>query len=122
VRQWALPGTIGLEASHRRAGERRRDRQRQLRSGQPRAHGQDRAQKIANIADEIPELKVNGPEEGDLLVIGWGGTYGSITTAVERCQHKGIPGAQAHLRYLNPMPRNRATLLQALQEGFWCPN
>src|SRR6266852_2996757 len=71
-----------------------------------------RAQKIANIANEIPELKVNGPEEGDLLVIGWGGTYGSITTAVERCQRKGHKVAQAHLRYLNPMPKNTGDVLK----------
>src|SRR5262249_48300340 len=65
-----------------------------------------------NIADEIPLLEVNGPAEGDLLVIGWGGTYGSITTAVERMQHKGYKGAQAHLRYLNPMPKNTPDVLE----------
>ena len=71
-----------------------------------------RAKKIANIANEIPELAVNGPEEGDLLVIGWGGTYGTILSAVERCQRKGHKVAQAHLRYLNPMPKNTADVLK----------
>jgi 2-oxoglutarate ferredoxin oxidoreductase subunit alpha len=71
-----------------------------------------RAQKIANIANEIPELTVNGPSEGDLLVIGWGGTYGSILTAVERARRKGHKVAHAHLRYLNPMPRNTAAVIK----------
>src|SRR5262249_59007607 len=71
-----------------------------------------RAQKVANIAEEIPELAVAGPEEGDLLVIGWGGTYGSIRTAVERSQRKGLRVAHAHLRYLNPMPRNTLAVLK----------
>ena len=55
---------------------------------------------------------MNGPAEGDLLVIGWGGTYGSITTAVQRAQRKGLQVAQAHLRYLNPMPRNTGEVLK----------
>jgi 2-oxoglutarate ferredoxin oxidoreductase subunit alpha len=71
-----------------------------------------RAKKIANIANEIPELTVTGPAEGDLLVIGWGGTYGSLVTAVERAQRKGLKVAHAHLRYLNPMPRNTGAVLK----------
>src|SRR5205807_2165700 len=71
-----------------------------------------RAQKIANIANDIPPLEVAGPAKGDLLVIGWGGTYGSIATAVERCQQKGLKVAQAHLRYLNPMPKNTGEVLR----------
>ena len=51
-----------------------------------------RAQKIANIANEIPQLTVTGPEDGDLLVIGWGGTYGAILTAVQRCSAQGTAG------------------------------
>src|SRR4029077_2108296 len=51
-------------------------------------------------------------EEGDLLVIGWGGTYGAITTAVQRCQRKGRNVAAAHLRYLNPTPRNIGAVLK----------
>jgi 2-oxoglutarate ferredoxin oxidoreductase subunit alpha len=71
-----------------------------------------RAQKIANIAKEIPLLEVNGPKEGDLLVIGWGGTYGAIATAIQRAQRKGYCVAQAHLRYLNPMPSNTGEVLK----------
>src|SRR5262249_37716942 len=67
-----------------------------------------RAKKIANIANDIPPLEVTGADSGDVLVIGWGGTYGSIVTAVQRAQRKGIKVGHAHLRYLNPMPRNTA--------------
>ncbi len=75
-----------------------------------------RAQKIANIANEIPLLEVTGSADGDLLVIGWGGTYGAITSAVQRAQRKGQKVAQAHLRYLNPMPRNTGEVLKRFKK------
>jgi 2-oxoglutarate/2-oxoacid ferredoxin oxidoreductase subunit alpha len=112
VRQWAIPGTPGLE--HRIGGLEKEDVTGNV-SYDPQNHEhmvKTRAQKVANIAKEIPELAVNGPAEGDLLVIGWGGTYGSITTAVERAQRKGSKVAQAHLRYLNPMPKNTGDVLR----------
>jgi 2-oxoglutarate ferredoxin oxidoreductase subunit alpha len=112
VRQWAIPGTRGLE--HRIGGLEKEDVTGNV-CYDPANHEhmvRTRAQKVANIANEIPELKVNGPEEGDLLVIGWGGTYGSIVTAVQRAQRKGYKVAQAHLRYLNPMPRNTGDVLK----------
>jgi 2-oxoglutarate ferredoxin oxidoreductase subunit alpha len=87
-----------------------------------------RAQKIANIAAEIPPLEVTGPDDAELLVLGWGGTYGSILTAVERCRRQGMKVAQAHLRYLNPMPANtgavvkryRKVLVPELNAGQLC--
>jgi 2-oxoglutarate ferredoxin oxidoreductase subunit alpha len=106
VRQWALPGMPGLE--HRIGGLEKEDVTGNV-SYDPANHEhmvRTRAQKIANIANDIPELSVVGPAEGDLLVIGWGGTYGAILTAVQRAQRKGYKVAQAHLRYLNPMPKN----------------
>jgi 2-oxoglutarate ferredoxin oxidoreductase subunit alpha len=112
VREWAIPGTAGLE--HRIGGIEKEDVTGNV-SYDPANHEHmvhTRAKKIANIADEIPLLEVNGPAEGDLLVIGWGGTFGSITTAVERAQHKGHKVAQAHLRYLNPMPKNTPDVLK----------
>jgi 2-oxoglutarate ferredoxin oxidoreductase subunit alpha len=112
VRQWAIPGTPGLE--HRIGGLEKEDVTGNV-CYDPANHEhmvRTRAQKIANIAHEIPVLEVHGPAEGDLLVIGWGGTYGSITTAVERSQQKGYKVAQAHLRYLNPMPRNTGDVLR----------
>jgi len=112
VREWAIPGTAGLE--HRIGGIEKEDVTGNV-NYDPLNHEhmvRTRAKKIANIAEEIPLLEVNGPAEGDLLVIGWGGTFGSITTAVERAQHKGYNVAQAHLRYLNPMPKNTGDVLR----------
>src|SRR5262249_52969780 len=57
-------------------------------------------------------LQVNGPDEGDLLVIGWGGTHGAILSAAERAQRKGNKVASAHLRYLNPLPKNTGEVLK----------
>jgi 2-oxoglutarate ferredoxin oxidoreductase subunit alpha len=112
VRPWAVPGTPGLE--HRIGGLEKEDVTGNV-SYDPANHEhmiQTRAQKIANIANEIPELAVMGPAEGDVLVVGWGGTYGSIRTAVERAQRKGLKVAHAHLRYLNPMPKNTGAVLK----------
>jgi 2-oxoglutarate ferredoxin oxidoreductase subunit alpha len=111
VRPWAIPGTAGLE--HRIGGLEKEDITGNV-SYDPLNHEHmvhTRAQKIANIAKEIPMLEVNGPAEGDLLVIGWGGTYGAIVSAVERAKRKGYKVAQAHLRYLNPMPSNTGEVL-----------
>ncbi|HEY1377948.1 MAG TPA: 2-oxoacid:acceptor oxidoreductase subunit alpha [Gemmataceae bacterium] len=112
VRPWAIPGTPGLE--HRIGGLEKDDVTGNV-SYDTANHEhmvKTRAQKVANIAQEIPELAVTGPDNGDLLVIGWGGTYGSLLTAVQRSQRKGYKVAHAHLRYLNPMPRNTAAVLR----------
>jgi 2-oxoglutarate ferredoxin oxidoreductase subunit alpha len=116
VRQWAVPGTPGLE--HRIGGLEKEDVTGNV-SYDPANHEhmvRTRAQKIANIAQDIPELTVNGPAEGDLLVIGWGGTYGALATAVQRIQRKGRKVAHAHLRYLNPMPRNTGEVLKRFKK------
>ena len=116
VRPWAVPGTAGLE--HRIGGIEKQDVTGNI-SYDPANHEhmvRTRAQKIANIAQTIPELKVEGPETGDLLVVGWGGTYGSIATAVQRAQRKGQKVAHAHLRYLNPMPKNTGEVLKRFKK------
>ena len=112
VRAWALPGTPGLE--HRLGGLEKEDRTGNV-SYDPANHEhmvRVRAQKIANIAQEIPDLTVDGPESGDLLVVGWGSTHGAIVTAVQRARRQGIPVAHAQLRYLNPLPRNTGAVLR----------
>jgi len=112
VRQWAIPGTRGLE--HRIGGLEKEDVTGNV-SYDAMNHEHmvhTRAKKIANIANDIPPLEVTGPADGDLLVIGWGGTYGSITSAVERAQRKGRKVAHAHLRYLSPMPKNTGDVLR----------
>ena len=72
-----------------------------------------RAQKVANVADDIPLQKVDGPPSGDVLVVSWGGTYGACTTAVRRCQAEGLSVGHVHLRYLNPFPRNLGDILRS---------
>jgi 2-oxoglutarate ferredoxin oxidoreductase subunit alpha len=111
ARPWAVPGTAGLE--HRIGGIEKQDVTGNI-NYDPANHEhmvRTRAQKIENIAQTIPELEVHGPADAELLVIGWGGTYGSITTAVQRAQRQGKKVARAHLRYLNPMPKNTAEVL-----------
>jgi 2-oxoglutarate ferredoxin oxidoreductase subunit alpha len=116
VRQWAIPGTPGLE--HRIGGLEKEDVTGNV-SYDPANHEhmvRTRAKKIANIANEIPLLEVDGPPEGDLLVLGWGGTYGALKTAVNRAQRKGHKVAHAHFRYLNPMPRNTGEVIKRFRK------
>jgi len=111
VRPWALPGTPGLE--HRLGGLEKADGTGNVDySPENHQHMTDvRQAKVDGIAEFIPEQDVEGPESGDLLVLSWGGTYGAVRTAVSRCQKAGHSVAHAHLRYLNPFPRNLGELL-----------
>jgi 2-oxoglutarate ferredoxin oxidoreductase subunit alpha len=112
VRPWALPGTPGLE--HRLGGLEKQPDTGNV-SYEPGDHEQMvrvRAQKIANIAHDIPVLTVDGPEAGELLVIGWGSTHAAISAAVRHAQSTGLSVAHAHLRYLNPLPRNTGDVLK----------
>lgn len=112
VRPWALPGTPGLE--HRIGGIEKQDITGNV-NYEPANHEhmvRTRARKVENIAQTIPDLEVEGEASGDLLVIGWGGTYGSIKTAVERAQRKGLKVSQVHFRYLNPFPKNTAQVFK----------
>lgn len=115
-RPWAIPGTPGLE--HRIGGIEKQDVTGNI-SYDPANHQHmtdTRAKKIENIAQTIPDLEVTGPADADLLVVGWGGTYGSITTAVERARRKGLKVAQAHFRYLNPMPKNTPAVMKRFKK------
>ena len=111
ARPWALPGTPGLE--HRVGGLAKQDVTGNV-SYDPDDHQhmiETLAAKVDRVADRIPEQEVDGPEWGDLLVVGWGSTYGAIRSAVHRGQKKGQKVAFAHLRYLNPFPRNLGDIL-----------
>jgi 2-oxoglutarate ferredoxin oxidoreductase subunit alpha len=107
ARPWAVPGTPGLE--HRIGGLEKADRTGNV-SYDPENHDLMtllRAQKVAGIAADIPELAVDDPDgDASVLVLGWGGTYGPIAAAARRVRVKGKKVAHAHLRYLNPFPRN----------------
>jgi 2-oxoglutarate ferredoxin oxidoreductase subunit alpha len=74
-----------------------------------------RQAKVAGIARDIPDLEVFGPAEGDLLVLGWGSTYGAIRSAVERLQAEGRAVSHAHLRHLNPFPANTEQVVRAFR-------
>ncbi len=116
VRPWALPGTPGLE--HRLGGLEKEDGGGNV-CYDPHNHQHmvnTRRKKIDNIAQTIPDLTVFGDESGDLLVLGWGSTYGAITSAVERAQAKGLSVSSAHLRYLDPMPKNTEDVLKRFRQ------
>jgi 2-oxoglutarate ferredoxin oxidoreductase subunit alpha len=113
ARPWAVPGTPGLE--HRIGGLEKADVLGNV-SYDPENHHRMqllRQAKIAGIANDIPALDVFGPEKGDLLILGWGSTYGAIRSAVERLQERGASVAHAHLRYLNPFPANIGQVVKA---------
>ncbi len=110
-RPWAIPGTVGLM---HRIGGLEKDAVTGAVSHDAANHHEMvmlRAEKIAGIAQDIPLQEVDGPEEGPLLVIGWGGTYGALATAVGRVQRTGAAVAFTHLRYLNPLPANLEEIL-----------
>ena len=112
ARPWAIPGTPGLE--HRIGGLEKADSTGNV-SYDPDNHDlmvRMRARKVAGIAADIPELEVDDPDGADLLVLGWGGTYGPITAAVRRLRRDGKKVAQAHLMHLNPFPRNTGDVLR----------
>jgi 2-oxoglutarate/2-oxoacid ferredoxin oxidoreductase subunit alpha len=113
ARQWALPGTPGLE--HRIGGLEKEDVTGNI-SYDPDNHDamtRLRAQKVAGIAAGIPELEVDDPDGASLLVLGWGGTYGSIAAGVRRVRADGGNVAHAHVCYLNPLPRNTGEVLRS---------
>lgn len=111
-RPWAVPGMEGFE--HRIGGLEKQHITGNV-SHDPENHQfmvQMRAKKVEGIADDIPQQTVFGPNEGDLAVVGWGGTYGAIRTAVERLQADGKSVAHVHIKYLNPFPKNLGTILR----------
>ncbi|MFJ1652159.1 2-oxoacid:acceptor oxidoreductase subunit alpha [Streptomyces sp. NPDC088337] len=110
ARPWAIPGTPGLE--HRIGGIEKQDGTGNI-SYDPANHDfmvRTRQAKIDGI--DVPDLEVDGPDEAKTLVLGWGSTYGPITAAVRRLRRAGQPVAQAHLRHLNPFPRDLGIVLR----------
>jgi 2-oxoglutarate ferredoxin oxidoreductase subunit alpha len=111
ARPWALPGTPGLE--HRIGGLEKEAITGNV-SYDPGNHQlmtDSRAWKVANIVNDIPDLQVAGDEEADILVMGWGSTFGSIRAAARRIRLTGGKVATIHLRHLNPMPQNLGEIL-----------
>jgi 2-oxoglutarate ferredoxin oxidoreductase subunit alpha len=111
ARPWAIPGTPGL--MHRVGGLEKEDGTGNI-SYDPDNHQKMvhiRAQKVANAAKLLPPQQVIGPQSGELLVLSWGGTYGSCLTAVQQAQQAGRSVALAHIRYLNPFPSNLGEII-----------
>ncbi len=111
-RPWAIPGSRGLE--HRIGGLSKEPGTGNV-SYAPEHHAQmvaERAAKVAGLAEAIPPAEAHGPADGDLLVISWGGTYGSVRRAVEDAQAAGLSVAHVHLRHLNPFPANLGALME----------
>ena len=112
ARPWVRPGTAGLE--HRIGGLEKENITGDVSYD---ADNHDlmvrlRAEKVRRVAQEIPPTTVNGPAAGDLLVVGWGSTYGTITAAVEEIQQSGKAVASVHLRHLNPLPPDLGQILR----------
>src|SRR5690606_22711717 len=113
ARPWAIPGTPGL--THRIGGIEKEAGTGNI-SYDPANHEymvRTRAARVEKIADDIPLAKVEGDEDADLLVVGWGSTWGAITAAVQRARQEGHRVARVHLTHLNPFPRNLGEVLRA---------
>jgi 2-oxoglutarate ferredoxin oxidoreductase subunit alpha len=116
ARPWAVPGTPGLE--HRIGGLETEELTGNV-SYRPLNHQRmvdQRAEKVARIAQDLPPVEVNGAPSGSLLVVGWGGTYGAITSAVNEARAAGLDVSSIHLRHLNPFPANLGDVLRRFEK------
>ncbi len=113
VRYWAVPGTEGFM---HRIGGLEKDYNTSVISTDSTNHHKmtlTREEKIAQIAEVIPEVEVQGcAEDADLLIVGWGGTYGHLYSALELLLQQGKKVALAHFQYINPLPKNTAEVLK----------
>ncbi len=115
ARPWAPPGRAGYE--HRIGGLEKNEAGNISYDGENHEHMvQQRAARIARIADHIGEQDVFPSAEGDVLVVGWGSTYGAIREAVERLRAEGHAISHAHIRYLNPFPKNLGQILKGFKK------
>jgi 2-oxoglutarate ferredoxin oxidoreductase subunit alpha len=113
ARPWAVPGTDGL--MHRIGGIEKEDGTGNI-SYDPNNHEfmvRMRAERVARIADDIPPAQVDGDPDADVLVVGWGSTWGAIATACDRVRATGGKVARVHLTHLNPFPKNLGEVLRS---------
>ena len=119
ARRWALPGTPGIE--HRIGGlEKNNDGKV---SSDPHVHERmvhERAEKVDRVADYIPDQKVIGDEYGDILIVGWGGTFGHLYTALGELQKQGKKVSLAHFDYIFPLPKNTADIFSKFKKIIVC--
>ena len=120
ARSWAIPGTPGLE---HRIGGLEKDKVTGNVSHDPLNHEymtNIRAEKVKRVENYIPDLKPEFDQEGDLLVVGWGGTYGSLHSAVRLLNHEGFKVGHTHFNYINPMPKNTAEVFSKFKKIIVC--
>ena len=119
ARKWAVPGMAGCE--HRVGGlEKNHDG---VISSDPMNHDlmvKERMEKVQRVANYIPELKVDGAESGKLLVVGWGGTYGHLLSAVQEVRAEGVDVSFAHFDYIMPLPKNTAEVFEKFDKILVC--
>jgi 2-oxoglutarate/2-oxoacid ferredoxin oxidoreductase subunit alpha len=116
ARPWALPGTPGLE---HRIGGLEKDFLTGDISYDPDNHDRMvkvRAEKIQRIANDIPLQTLEGDQQGDILVVGWGSTYGAIKSAVASVRERGLSVSHAHITYLSPFPKNLGEILHRFKK------
>ena len=121
-RRWAVAGTEGLR--HRIGGLEKEDVTGHV-SYDPLNHEKMtklRQEKVNRVADYIPELTVTGEKEGDLLVVGWGGTYGVLLTAIEDLREEGEKVSFAHFKHIMPLPKNTGEVLSKFKRILVCEN
>lgn len=119
-RPWALPGTEGLR--HRIGGLEKEDGSGNV-SHDPLNHQkmcEIREEKVNRVANYIPELEVIGEEEGDVLIVSWGGTYGVILTAIQELRKEGHEISMAHFKYIKPMPKNTKEVFSKFKRILVC--
>ena len=119
VPKWAIPGQKGYE--HRVGGLEKTHEG--VLSTDPVNHEtmvRERAEKVARIAADIPELKIRGAESGNLLVVGWGGTYGHIASAIHDLQEEGVAVSYTHFDYINPLPSNTRKVFSGFKKILVC--
>ena len=118
-RKWAIPGIAGLE---HRVGGLEKNNNGEI-SSDPLVHERmiaERAEKVARTANSIPELEVLGAQSGEILIVGWGGTYGHLYTAFKNLQEESIDVSFAHFDYINPLPKNTAEVLGNFKKIIVC--
>lgn len=119
VRKWAVPGMAGCE--HRVGGLEKNHAG--VLSSDPQNHAlmvHERAMKVEKVADSIPALEVFGAESGKLLVVGWGGTYGHLLSAVQQAREDGLDVSLAHFDYILPLPKNTSEVFSRYERILVC--
>ncbi|MCF6223178.1 MAG: 2-oxoacid:acceptor oxidoreductase subunit alpha [Flavobacteriaceae bacterium] len=120
ARNWAIPGTPGLE---HRVGGLEKDKITGNISYGPENHQimtDIRAEKVRRVANNIPDLKAEYDQEGDLLIVGWGGTYGSLHSAARDLHNQGYKVGHVHFNYINPMPKNTEEVFSKFKKIVVC--